>query len=129
MAERTRTGGCLCGAVRYEVRGEPFKSGLCHCADCRRVTGSSFLAFADWRPSQFRYSGEVRTYQGRSFCPICGSRVFSVDDREAEIYLGSLDDAPNSIAPQLEGWCKRREAWLPTMAGVPMYPENPGSGN
>lgn len=39
--------------------GEPFKSGLCHCADCRKVTGTAFLAYADWRPDMFRYTGEV----------------------------------------------------------------------
>lgn len=125
MDEMTRTGGCQCGAVRYQVRGEPFKAGLCHCADCRKVTGSSFLAFADWHLFQFTHTGEVSTYEGRSFCPTCGSRVFSLDEREAEIYLGSLDDAPNGIAPQFEGWCKRRELWLPTLPGTPMYPQDP----
>ena len=122
MADEIRTGGCLCGAVRYEVVGEPFKSGLCHCADCRKVTGTAFLAYADWRRNQFSYTGKVETYQGRSFCPECGSRLFSLDDAEAEIYLGSLDDAPNAIAPQIELWCKRREPWLPTMPGIAMYP-------
>lgn len=125
MADAIRTGGCLCGAVRYEVRGEPFKSGLCHCADCRKVTGTAFLAYADWRPEQFSHEGEVGTYHGRSFCPQCGSRVFSISDDQVEIYLGSLDDAPNGIAPQVEGWCKRREPWLPVIPGMPMAAEDP----
>jgi hypothetical protein len=125
MAKETRTGGCLCGAVRYEVRGEPFKSGLCHCTDCRKVTGTSFLAYADWKADQFSYEGEVETHEGRSFCPTCGSRLFSADETGAEIYLGSLDDAPNGIAPQVEGWCKRREPWLPTIPSTPMFPQDP----
>lgn len=125
MVEITRTGGCLCGAVRYQTRGEPFKTGLCHCTDCRKVTGTSFLAYADWHPHQFEYTGEVATYDGRSFCPACGSRLFNADETGTEVYLGSLDDAPNAIKPQVEGWCKRREPWLPTNAGVPMYPEDP----
>ena len=120
-----RTGGCLCGAVRYEVRDEPFKSGLCHCADCRKLTGTSFLAYADWRPHQFSYEGEVRTYEGRSFCPTCGSRVFSLGDDAVEIFLGSLDDAPNGIKPQVECWCIRREPWLPVVPGTPMMPRDP----
>jgi hypothetical protein len=125
MPDKIRTGGCLCGAVRYELRGEPFKSGLCHCTDCRKITGSSFLAFADWRPGQFSQTGPYATYQGRSFCPHCGSRVFSLGDDQVEIYLGSLDDAPGDIAPEFEGWCTRRENWLPIVPGLPMYPRDP----
>ncbi|WIY54026.1 GFA family protein [Devosia sp. YIM 151766] len=107
-----RQGGCLCGIVRYEVRGAPFRTGLCHCADCRKVTGSSFLAYADWADGQFQYTGDVKTYDGRSFCPRCGSRLFSIGDHRVEIYLGTLDDAPSGIVPMVEGWIKRREAWL-----------------
>lgn len=125
MAEIFRTGGCLCGAVRYQVHGEPYKSGLCHCADCRKVTGSSFLAYADWRPGQFSVEGDFATYNGRSFCRQCGSRLFNLDRTGAEIYLGTLDDAPNAIKPQVEGWCRRREPWLPVVSGLPMYPEDP----
>jgi hypothetical protein len=97
--------------VRYRVTGEPYKSGLCHCTDCRHVTGSAFLAYADWKPKQFESTGEVSTYSGRSFCPICGSRLFSRNNRQVEIYLGSLDEAPNGIAPIDEGWINRREPW------------------
>jgi len=65
--EIIRTGGCLCGAIRYTVKGEPYKSGLCHCTDCRQVTGSAFLAYADWQPGQFEYTGLVVTFRGRAF--------------------------------------------------------------
>ncbi|KQN74449.1 GFA family protein [Devosia sp. BK] len=125
MAEVVRTGGCLCGAVRYEVRGAPFKSGLCHCADCRKVTGTSFLAYADWLSHQFSSEGKVETYEGRSFCPTCGSRLFNRNEEGVEIYLGTLDDAPNGIKPEVEGWCIRREPWLPVIAGMPMMREDP----
>lgn len=125
MSERTRLGGCLCGAVRYQVEGEPYKGGLCHCADCRKITGSAFLHYADWRPEQFSYSGTVRSYAGRSFCPDCGSHLFSFGDDQVEIHLGTLDEAPNDIKPLTEGWCIRREPWLPVIAGLPMYPQDP----
>ena len=126
MTEDVRTGGCLCGKVRYAVHGEPYKSGLCHCADCRKVTGSAFLAYADWRPEQFEYSGEVSTFHGRSFCPVCGARLFSLNDHQAEIYLGTLDDAPNGIAPVAEGWIKRRELWQAPIEGAKQYREDIG---
>lgn len=125
MSETRRTGGCLCGALRYTVRGEPFKSGLCHCTDCRKITGSAFLHYADWRLHQFESSGAYQTYAGRSFCPNCGSHTFNLSDDKVEIHLGTLDDAPNAISPQVEGWCKRREPWLPILAGVPMFPGDP----
>jgi hypothetical protein len=124
MSEAIRTGGCLCGSVRYSIRGEPYKSGLCHCTDCRRVTGSAFLAYADWRLEQFEYTGQIATYRGRSFCPTCGSRLFSLNDHQAEIYLGTLDKAPNDVAPIAEGWVKRREHWLKPLSGVPQYQQD-----
>jgi hypothetical protein len=127
MSDTKRTGGCLCGAVRYEVTGEPFKSGLCHCADCRKVTGSAFLAYADWRLEQFETTGAVATCRGRSFCPMCGSRVFAISDHQVEIYLGSLDDAPNGIVPRVEGWTKRREEWLHPLHDVGQFIEDPTS--
>jgi hypothetical protein len=125
MAEKIRTGGCRCGAVRYEVRGAPEKVGLCHCTDCRSETGSTFLYYGDWPRGAFTVSGEYRTYNGRSFCPVCGSRLFHVSDRHAEICLGSLDDAPAGLTPTREGWIKRREPWLAPVAGTHQAPEDP----
>jgi hypothetical protein len=84
---RIRRGGCSCGAVRFELRGEPPKVGLCHCTKCRKATGSAFLAYADWPPLAFSFAGEVRHYRRRSFCPVCGSRLFHLSDEQAEINL------------------------------------------
>ena len=69
-----RNGGCSCGAVRYVVTGEPTLTGICHCTLCRKETGSVFMAYADWPRDAFEATGEVRTFDGRSFCPNCGSR-------------------------------------------------------
>ena len=121
--QAVRHGGCLCGAVRYEVTGEPYKSGLCHCGDCRKITGTAFLAYADWRRSQFRSTGLVQEYAGRSFCPTCGSRLFSLSDEAVEIFLGSLDDAPNGVAPEAEIWVRRREPWLRDL-DVPQFSQD-----
>jgi hypothetical protein len=125
MADTVRRGGCRCGAVRYEVRGEPEKVGLCHCTDCRKETGSAFLAYADWPPEAFSSTGEYRTYSGRSFCPICGTRLFHVSDKHAEICIGSLDEAPTDLSPTREGWIKRREPWLLAIPGVSQHREDP----
>lgn len=123
--EPVRTGGCLCGAVRYEVRGEPYISGLCHCATCRKLTGSAFSATANWRADQFKTTGALKTYERRLFCPTCGSRLFYLFDGGVEIFLGTLDVAPNHIPPTLEVWTARRESWLPPIHGTTSYAQNP----
>ncbi len=107
-----REGGCLCGAVRFTVVGEPARVGLCHCLDCRKASGSIFTAFAVWPRSAYSASGETSTYHGRSFCPACGSHVASIAGDEAEVSIGTLDDAPGDLAPQYELWVHRREGWL-----------------
>src|SRR5262245_16414169 len=123
-ADTIRTGGCLCGAVRYQVQGEPYQSGLCHCTTCRKLTGSAFSATANWSQAQFQMTGELRTYQRRSFCQICSSRLFFLFDDGVEVFLGTLDQAPNDIKPMVEVWTIRREHWLPTVAGASSFDEN-----
>jgi len=126
--EQVRRGGCLCGAVRYEVRGEPYQSGLCHCTTCRKLTGSAFSATANWHSDQFTMTGEIKTYERRSFCPSCGARLFFLFDGGVEVFLGTLDDAPNAISPMVEVWTVRREHWLPALPGVPGHAGNePGT--
>ncbi|HEV7275614.1 MAG TPA: GFA family protein [Devosiaceae bacterium] len=123
--EIVRRGGCACGAVRYEVRGAPLKVGLCHCADCRKETGSAFLHYGDWPLDAFSLQGDYRTWEGRSFCPECGTRLFHLSETEAEICLGSLDQAPTGLAPQKEGWIIRREPWLAPVAGASQHRHDP----
>lgn len=88
------------------------RTGLCHCADCRKESGSVFTAFAVWPRDAFSSTGDVLIFKGRSFCPVCGSRLFNLTDHEAEIRIGSLDSAPTDLRPTYEVWTKRREHWL-----------------
>ncbi|WP_064708963.1 GFA family protein [Rhizobium bangladeshense] len=121
---RIRTGSCLCGAVAYRVEGEPLRVGLCHCADCRKSSGSAFVFFALWPRSAFSHSGEVSTFSGRSFCPACGSRLFCLQKEAVEIRLGSLDNPPTDLEPNHEVWVKRRESWLHPLPGARQYTED-----
>ncbi|KKX27604.1 MULTISPECIES: GFA family protein [unclassified Rhizobium] len=108
-----RSGSCLCGKVRYAVRDAPLRLGLCHCADCRKESGSSFVTFGIWPRQAFESTGEVKYFHGRGFCPECGSRVFNAGGGdEVEIRVGSLDMAPTDLEPTYEIWVKRRENWL-----------------
>lgn len=122
-----RTGGCLCGAVRYRVRGEPVHVGRCHCTDCRKESGSAFSVYAQWPVDAFELVGEVSSYEGRGFCPRCGSRLLNpIDpgDSLVEIRIGSLDDAPFRLQPEAEIWVKRREPWLPPVEAASQHDEN-----
>jgi hypothetical protein len=123
---KTRSGGCTCGQVRYAVRGEPYRYGICHCADCRKESGSVFVVYAHWRRDDIDVTGEFKTYKGRSFCGICGSRLFDVHANDIELRVGSLDEAPTSLGPpEREAWTKRREPWLPSIVGAEQSFENP----
>ncbi len=63
------TGGCLCGALRYEARGEPQYMGHCYCGDCRKASGSGFMPFMSFKAEQVRFTGEPVTYRSPSFRP------------------------------------------------------------
>jgi len=111
---RTVSGGCLCGDVRFKVSGAPYRVGICHCLDCRKRHGALFHASAIFPEEALTVSGEIRDFQGRFFCPRCGSPVFTRSADEVEINLGSLDE-PNSFKPTYELWTVRRESWLPAL--------------
>lgn len=105
-------GGCLCGAVRIAATGSPLRVGVCHCMDCRKHHGALFHASAIFREDAVSIAGDPRDYHGRSFCPTCGSSVFSRSGNEIEVHLGTLD-APDRFTPTYELWTIRRESWLP----------------
>jgi hypothetical protein len=127
MDDAVRTGGCLCGAVRFTVRGEPVHVGRCHCGDCRKESGSAFTVYGQWPVEAFEVSGEIASYEGRGFCPLCGSRLLdpaAPGDTRVEIRLGSLDEPPFELKPEAEVWVKRRESWLPPVDGAAQHRES-----
>ncbi len=117
MTGRVLEGGCACGRLRFRAEGEPKRVGLCHCMTCRKISGSPFGAFAMYDAGRVTMEGPHRSWaEGetrRSFCPECGSRVFSTSGDEVEIGLGALDE-PNRLAPTYELWVIRKEHWLHT---------------
>jgi len=117
------TGGCLCGEVRLLARGQPYRVGVCHCLDCRKHHGALFHASAIFPEDAVMVSGETREFEGRHFCPRCGSSVFSRSGDEVEVNLGAFDE-PDRFRPTYELWTVRREAWLPEFAGTRRYERN-----
>lgn len=106
------TGGCMCGRVRLAASGEPYRVGLCHCLDCRKHQGALFHACAIFPDRAVTVRGETREYEGRFFCPHCGSSVFGRSGDEVEVNLGAFDE-PDRFRPTYESWIVRRESWLP----------------
>lgn len=83
--------------------------------------------YGQWPVEAFEISGEISSYDGRGFCPRCGSRLLDTADRGdmlVEIRIGSLDDAPFELRPEDEIWVKRRESWLPAVEGAAQHDEN-----
>ena len=119
-----RSGGCCCGKVRFAVRGEPVRVGLCHCLDCRKLHGAPFMAFAVFERDAVTSTGEMGRFESqpgydRFFCASCGSPVMGADrgTSELEVYHGSFDEA-GLWPPSYELWTVRREPWLGEVASL-----------
>ena len=117
------TGGCLCGDIRLVAVGPPYRVGLCHCLDCRKLHGALFHASAIFPQDAVTITGAPHSYAGRFFCPRCGASVFGRSGDEVEVNLGSLDAADHFI-PTYELWTIRRAHWLPPFPGVKGYTRN-----
>ena len=86
----TASGGCLCGAIRFVVEGEPYRAGLCHCLDCRKQGGAPFGAFVIFPADKVTVSGdEPGVFAGRRFCRSCGSPVFGLHT-DGTAFLGGI---------------------------------------
>jgi len=120
------TGGCHCGALRYQAEGEPFERALCHCELCRRTTGAPAVAWFTVRESGFRLTGEPVRYASsehaeRGFCGRCGTQITFRDaaygDR-IDITTASLDD-PDAVPPAEQIWVRSRLGWMADAHALP----------
>ncbi|MBV9860465.1 MAG: GFA family protein [Alphaproteobacteria bacterium] len=132
-----RTGGCLCGAIRYESSGEPVFSLQCHCRDCQRQSGTAYVAAVRVPTAQFRIvQGEPRRYVARAdsgneiaraFCGDCGSSLYvQVSTRPDLIGLrvGTLDD-PSVFRPEADIFVKSAQPWDHMDPALPKFPTYP----
>ena len=106
------SGGCLCGAVRYEVDpGGAFDAGYCHCSMCRRSSGAPVLAWAFVRRTAFRITqGKLTEYRSsdvclRCFCGTCGGQLVYEAPSQPDFigfHIATLDEtAPKALWPRL----------------------------
>jgi len=123
MQTTPRTGGCQCGAVRYEIDGQLGRASICHCRMCQKALGNAFAPFVTARglrwvrgePKRFRSSNKVR----RGFCAECGTPLtYEPDGFHPEIAIPTLDE-PGDVAPVIQVGLESR---LPWFAGLPELP-------
>jgi hypothetical protein len=130
------TGGCLCGAVRYEFHGEVGTAGYCHCKDCRRTSGSAFgvsvrvpasgFRIVAGQPKGFTKLGDSGRSVTRYFCPDCGSPLYTVPPLHPDLIFikaGSLDD-PSVVKPDREAWTRSRVDWAAIAPDLASYETN-----
>jgi hypothetical protein len=136
MSQSTLVGSCLCGAVEFEVSGEPKLFFHCHCSRCRKVTGAGHASNMFFQPGVLKWlrgEEQVRAFKlpeaarfANNFCGTCGSRLprQPKDADTVVIPAGSLDgDAP--IKPQARIFSGSRASWSCAGDELPMYLELP----
>ncbi|KAJ5386804.1 hypothetical protein N7509_009345 [Penicillium cosmopolitanum] len=131
-------GGCFCGRVRVEI-SQPIVSALCHCLDCRKLTGSPYSYNVIVRTAELHVSGspkevpktadsgnDIRNY----FCPDCGTPLFGrkinsagEPDETTVVRAGILDDAEklNEQKPQVEIYTDTRLEWISPIEGASQF--------
>jgi hypothetical protein len=125
----TLTGGCLCGAVRFETSEQPQWIVHCHCEPCRKASGAAFLSGLMYRGEAIRWTGETNGYESspgiwRVFCGSCGGSLAFRQDAAPEkdvLLLGAFDD-PSKIEIHDNVnhiFAERELAWLHVDDGFP----------
>lgn len=130
-----RQGGCLCGAIRYVLRGEPRAIVLCHCSHCQKQSGSAFSFNLVVKEADYEQQGETRVYVDtgdsgkpvyRHFCGCCGSPVFAVTalaPGKIVLKAGTLDDV-DGLQPKAEIYVDEAMRWVLPVAGAERFPQH-----
>ena len=130
------TGGCACGAIRYESAVAPLVMWNCHCRDCQRASGSAFAALVYVPTPALRFTQGEPTYHTvkglngtvhRGLCPACGSPIAVKADRAPDIRgvsAASLDD-PSEFTPLADIWTSSAHPWDVMNPDIPKFEQGP----
>jgi hypothetical protein len=130
------TGGCACGAIRYEISGEPVAMVDCQCRQCQRESGTGHASHLAFRAAEVKVEGKAATWdmigdggtkKRRAFCPNCGSPVYMTFPDMPDIFIvkpASLDD-PSRYKPQFVTWHAAANAWDHLDPAVPKFEKMP----
>jgi hypothetical protein len=135
------TGGCACGAIRYEITAEPIFMLKCHCRDCQHITGSGYARAFQIPADALRVTeGELRYHftpsirrekHKRGFCPECGSRITGGEFAKGNspvvgVLASSLDD-PSLFKPQMDIFVSDAQPWDQMDPSIPKFEQYPPS--
>lgn len=130
------SGGCACGAIRYESAAEPLVAGHCQCRDCQRDSGTGHASHLMLPRAAFKLTGNVKYYESkadsgnlvsRGFCPNCGSPVVSKNSGMPDLVFvraASLDD-PGLFKPSLVVYASSSQPWDYVDPALPKFPKMP----
>ncbi len=127
------TGGCHCGAIRYEAAVPPSRHSLCHCTDCRRAAGAPLVGWAIFAQGDLRVSGECAVYASspdgrRHFCIQCGTGLFytnaAIFPSMIDVQTATLDD-PDTVPPQEQIQLADRIGWMEQAHLLPGFERYP----
>lgn len=123
-------GGCFCGAIRYQLAGEPTGVSICHCNDCRRCAGAPMVAWAMYPDTDLTVTkGQPKTINSsgtamRSFCSDCGTGLFYRNEPIlpgiVDIQSATLDD-PNALPPTQQFQIAERLIWAKHIHELPEF--------
>jgi hypothetical protein len=131
------TGGCYCGAVRYQCEGPALMRGLCVCHTCQMISGGAGNLFMAVAAQTFQFTkGEPRSFNKndrpgsptRHFCETCGVQLTARSDRGPGailIKVGTLDDPSLFEGPQLVTWTSEMQKFHVLPPGIPAHAELP----
>ncbi|PWY78193.1 hypothetical protein BO70DRAFT_59353 [Aspergillus heteromorphus CBS 117.55] len=132
-------GSCFCGKIQIEMNGQPLTSGLCHCLDCRKLTGSVFSYSHVVKTADLKITGNPKAVAKTSdsgnhirnyFCPDCGSPLFGRrvnpdgEPWENTIVRGGIFDDErllNDRKPDAELFTTRRVEWVAPVEGTAQF--------
>jgi hypothetical protein len=128
------TGGCHCGAIRYEVAGEPIVHALCHCTDCRRHSGAPMVGWSMYPQDALKVTnGTPKLYASsehgrRQFCADCGTGLFYVNENIlpgiVDIQSATYDD-PDAVLATMHIQTAERIHWMERAHELPTFERFP----
>jgi hypothetical protein len=105
MSLKVLEGGCLCGHIRFEAKGEPGKPHTCSCRMCQRHSGGLTLTWVEYPRDSVKWTGPGRKpktwrsseFSKRAFCPKCGSTLGAIDDKPVVALVTGGFDKPQLL--------------------------------
>lgn len=133
------SGGCACGAIRYECGSAPLAMLNCHCRDCQLSSGAPFASGIVVSTKSIEVTGSPKEHSvlassgvqtTRSFCSNCGSPLFTTGEAMPDLtsIRFTTFDNQSSFSPELDIWTSSAVSWVCLNEELPRFSQSPPSG-